>query len=434
MHFKRLDEYFKQASVDQPTKIAMQMPTQQKYRITGFYKETQFQETHIGKIPKEWMVDRFNNLFSYVKGKKPKSLFENPCEGCLPYLTTDYLRSGNLSQFAKVEKGTIAVKENDVLLLWDGSNAGEFFQGKIGILASTMVKIEPKVENLLNVFAYYYMKYKFEPILKSSTKGTGIPHVDSTVLDSLIFPIPPLEEQWGIAEVLSSVDQAIEATERLVKKLEEIKRGLMRELLTKGIGHKEYQNTEIGKIPKEWQVVKLGTLFSFKNGERPRVVKENGPIPIYGAGFIQGYTDDYMIDKNNVIIVARVGKGSAGKVYIASGKMWISDNAIYAVPKTNSAYPIFYYYLLQFLRLDKVAVRSAAGGYSLITQSSLSNLHVPFPPYEEQKEIGDILLSIDNWINVEEKRKSALESLKRGLMELLLTGRVRVRVEKVPSG
>jgi type I restriction enzyme S subunit len=433
---KTLDEYLKQATAHTTTK---QPATKSKYRITGFYKETEFQETPIGKIPKQWKIVTLERIAEIVNGYTFPLELQGKKAGKYPFIKVgdmnnsykyvtraeNYVDDDDLRKLrARVfPKGTIifpkigmAMKLNKFRIL-----------GCDALFDNNVAGLIPK--NVNNEFLYYYLSGKVNLI--SLAGVTTVPSITKTRLRKLLIPLPPLEEQWGVAEVLSALDRAIEATERLIGRLERLKCGLMQELLTKGIGHKEFKDTPIGKIPKQWQVVRLGTLFTFKNGKRPSVVRERGQIPIYGAGFIQGYTDDFMVDEDNVIIIARVGKGSAGKVYIASGKMWISDNAIYATPKNNLAYPVFYYYLLQFLHLDKIAVRSAAGGYSLITQSSLNNLYVPLPPYEEQKYIASTLSSIDEWIKLEKKRKEKFERLKHGLMELLLTGRVRVRVARV---
>ena len=439
MPYMTLDEYLKQTIRTTTERSA----TKQKYRITGFHKETQFQETPIGKIPKEWQIVKLYEISDKIKaGGTPRVSKKEYWNGSIPFVKIEdltafgkYLYSTKtfITELGLEKSNAWIVPEESLLLAMYGS-MGEVAINKIKVATNqAILGIIPRRGVTHVEYLYYWFLY-FKPKWRIYAKWTTQPNLTAEIVKNSYVPLPPLEEQWGIAKVLSSVDEAIEATERLIGRLERLKQGLMKELLTKGIGHREYKQTPIGKIPKEWRIVKLGVLFNFRNGKRPKTVGENGQIPIYGAGFIQGYTDDFMVDEDNVIIIARVGKGSAGKVYIASGKMWISDNAIYATPKSNRVYPVFYYYLLQFLRLDKIAVRSAAGGYSLITQSSLNNLYVPLPPYEEQKQIADTLSSIDNWVKQEKKFKDKLERLKRGLMELLLTGRVRVRVEGVSYG
>ena len=435
MPHRTLDEYLKQTT---PT-TTRQPATKPKYRITGFYKETNFQETLIGKIPKEWQILRLRELFTYVKGKKPKNLIKKEKEDYLPYLTTDYLRTGIPSNFAMHDRDTIIVDDNDILLLWDGSNAGEFFLGKKGILASTMVKLVSKINEINTLFYFYYLKL-VENHLKSLTKGTGIPHVEKSVFENLHLIKPPLEEQWGIVEVLSSVDEAIEVAGKLIGRLERLKRGLMQELLTKGIGRKEYKQTPIGRIPKEWQVVKLSRIARIIMGQSPpsSTYNEKG----IGLPFLQGkaefgrmypkpvmYTSKpiKIAEKGDLLISVRA---PVGDVNIAPFKLCIGRGLASIRFNRDRASTLFYFYYFQLAK-PRLEAMGKGSTFKAITKKDLENLLVPLPPLDEQDRIASTLKAIDDWISAEEKRKEKLERLKRGLMELLLTGRVRVRVERL---
>ena len=449
MPVKTLDEYLKQTT---PI-TTKQQATKPKYRIAGFYKETQFRETPIGRIPKEWQVLRLRELFTYIKGKKPKNLIKEEKEGYLPYLTTDYLRTGVPSNYAKHEKDTTIVDDNDILLLWDGSNAGEFFLGKKGILASTMVKLVPKINEISTLFYFYYLKL-VENRLKSLTKGTGIPHVEKSVFENLQLIKPPLEEQWGIAEVLSSVDRAIEATERLIGRLERLKRALMQELLTRGIGHREYKQTPIGKIPKEWKIVKIENIAKvvktgpfgsqLRKSELTRkgikvytqenVLKRDfsiGNLYISEKKFNQ--LKNFEVKPNDVLLTIRgtVGKAAVVPYHVERGIIH-TNLAIIRVDDTK----ILPRYLELVINEADIVARQVKASHSSTTLPALyagtiKRLKIPLPSLEEQKKIVDIISSVNKWIELERKRKEKLERLKRGLMELLLTGRVRVRVERL---
>lgn len=188
-------------------------------------------QTPIGRIPEEWELVRLGDAIEFVKGRKPEEMNEKFQEGYIPYLSTEYLRNNEIPKFAKPSSGTIIVNEGNLILLWDGSNAGEFFVGKAGVLSSTMVKIQPKKENVYQRFLFYLLKTK-ENYLRGLTRGTGIPHVDKNVLESLQIPLPPLPEQQKIAEILGTVDKKLELERKRKEKLERIKKGLMNDLLT----------------------------------------------------------------------------------------------------------------------------------------------------------------------------------------------------------
>jgi len=381
----------------------------------------EFKDTEIGEIPKEWEAIRFGDIVNLVKGRRPKEFVNERIKDSLPYLSAENLRNNNAVQFVKVSDDIILVDDGDLILIWDGSNAGEFFLGKRGVLSSTMVKILLKKKLYDSKFLFYLLKTK-ENYLKDQTKGTGIPHVDEAILRSLVIPLPPSEEQQKIAEILSTVDEAIQKTDEVIAKTGRLKKGLMQELLTRGIGHKEFKDTEIGRKPKEWEVKKLGEFLHLKNGKRPNIVA-NGKFPVYGANGIMGYTDAYMVD-DDVVIIGRVG--AAGEVHLARGKIWVSDNAIYDINKNKTKiYLEFIYYVLKYANLSRFASQTT---HPIITQTLLENFKVTVPPLEEQQKIASILSTVDEKLETSKLEKVKLERVKQWFMEELLTGRVRVRV------
>jgi len=146
----------------------------------------QTKQTQIGKIPEEWEIISFGKIGEYKKGKKPKEMIEKFKESYLPYLSTDYLRINGKTKFAKISENIILVDDGEIIILWDGSNAGEIFIGKKGILSSTMVKIQLKKENINQRFLFYLLKTK-QKYLGGKTRGTGVPHVDKNILENQSF-------------------------------------------------------------------------------------------------------------------------------------------------------------------------------------------------------------------------------------------------------
>jgi len=264
-------------------------------------------------------------------------------------------------------------------------------------------------------------------------KSVAIRHVGQSAVHSkyllnLKIPLPPIPEQKRIAEVLTTVDTAIQKEDEAIAKTERLKKGLMRKLLTEGIGHTEFKEVKgIGKIPKEWDVVKLGEALTLSNGQRPRFSK-TGDIPVYGANGIMGFTDSFTVNNDYTIIIGRVG--ASGEVHLAEGKLWISDNAIYSETyNEDKIFPTFLHYLLIHRNLKQFASKTT---HPIITQSFLKSFKIPLPPhsddYSEQKRIAEILSTIDTKLDLERKHKHKLERIKKGLMNDLLTGKKRVRI------
>jgi type I restriction enzyme S subunit len=236
-----------------------------------------------------------------TKGKPPAEIpyYGDDAE---PYLSPEYLRGNGLAEPAKPAANAVRVKGGDTILLWDGSNAGEVFRARDGLLASTMTRIGHGEEFEPEYFCYAAKRW--EAYLKGQTSGSGIPHVDKEVLGKLeILKLPP-DEQKLVAHILSQLDRAIEQTEALIAKQQRIKTGLMQDLLTKGIDEHgnirseathAFKDSPLGRIPAEWTPSCLGDVYS--DSPRNGIYK---PAAQIGEGVIlvgqTSFTEERLID------------------------------------------------------------------------------------------------------------------------------------------
>jgi len=433
MTYKKLFDFLKPREI-QVTSTQTQPQYQQKqeeprYKIMGFYKETQFQETLIGRIPKEWRIAKLGELFRFRNGKRPLAIKE---EGSVPVYGANGIMG--YTDTALIEKDYIIV-----IGRVGASGKVHLAQGRVWV-SDNAIYSEHYVKDEINpIFAYYMLT--FLNLEKYASKTTH-PLITQSFVKEISIPLPPLEEQWGIAEVLSSVDKAIEATERLIQKLEHVKKALMQELLTKGIGYKEFQETPIGKIPKEWKLTKLSNIAKIIMGQSPpsSTYNEEG----IGIPFLQGkaefgriyvkprlYTSKpiKIAEKGDLLISVRA---PVGDVNIAPYKLCIGRGLASIRFNPTNANTFYYFYYFQHIKPMLEALGKGTT-FKAITKKELEDLQVPLPPLEEQVLIANILKSIDDWIELEMRRKERLERLKRSLMDLLLSGVVRVRVAKLGS-
>jgi len=257
---------------------------------------------------------------------------------------------------------------------------------------------------------------------------TGVPGLNRKQAHSVILPIPPFSEQKKIANILTTVDDAIEKTDQIIGKTKELKKGLMQRLLTRGIGHEKFKKTEIGEIPEVWTTIKLNDAVKLSTGKpRPKdFIPEYGRdsiYPIYGGNGILGYSSKFNFE-NKTIILGRVGE-YCGVVHRNDGKCWISDNALYIKELKYSFFDLQFLALsLEYKNLNKYKSQS---GQPLISQRVLYNLQLALPPIDEQKKISAII-SDTNMLENEQSHKAELEQIKKGLMQVLLTGKLRVAV------
>ncbi len=301
-------------------------------------------------------------------------------------------------------------------------------------------------ERVLPEWIYYnVITERFIRRIESKMRGATYPAVTDKDVYFEKIPLPPLPEQKRIAEVLRTVDEAIEKVDQEMEHTERLKRGLMQHLLTRGIGHTRFKDSPLGKIPETWEVVRLKelTLKMFGGGTPSTNKKEywDGDIPWITSAHIDGmyiqdgqryisqegveHSSTSIVPAGNIIVATRVG---IGKVAIAKIDVAISQDLTGMIVNRDRAIPEFLYWLLSFnhFGLKRFAQGSTIKG---VLRSTIANMHLPLPPLPEQRKIAEILMTVDRKLELLRREKEHLQRLKRGLMDDLLTGRRRLRVE-----
>jgi type I restriction enzyme S subunit len=413
-----------------------------------FYKETNFKDTEIGRIPKEWEVVKLGDgKIAEIRGNRTINNIQK-----VAFIPMELVPDHEI--FAKYEirdlkdiSSSTYCEAGDLLL---AKITPSLENGKQGIVpedipngfALATTEVYPIVCKGINrLFLFYVLKFpKFRKILEFSMRGTtGRQRVPKDAVEKLKIPLPPDQEQQKIAEILSAVDEAIQKTNEIIAKTERLKKGLMQELLTKGIGHKEFKDTEIGRIPEDWEVVKLGNkeLATIIMGQSP-------PSSTYnregrGLPFLQGkmeFGDVYpspvlycsqpikIAEPDDILISVRA---PVGDVNIAPYRLCIGRGLAAIRFNLNRANHWFYFYYFQKIKnfLENLGKGST---FKAITKEDLESLKVPYPLLSEQQKIAEILSTVDKKLEIERKEKARLEKIKQGLMDLLLTGKVRVKV------
>jgi type I restriction enzyme S subunit len=312
-------------------------------------------------------------------------------------------------------------------------------------------KIEPWY--LLWLLKFYRERGVFKSIAKKAVNQASI---NQTELGKLKIPLPPLPEQKKIAEILRTVDEAIEKTDEAIERTERLKKGLMQRLLTKGIKHERFKKTELGEIPEEWEVLTVGELIKEKiilriqdgnHGELHPKTHEfsNSGIPFITANCIKNNKLDLSeckflpdeVVRRLIKGFAKPGdvllthKGSIGLTAIIPENMnlvVLSPQVTYYRVNEKRLRSEFLYYVFQtdyfkrqILPLSKQSTRD------YISLERQKKLKIPLPPFSEQKQISEILSTVDRKLELLRKRREKLERVKRGLMKDLLTGRRRVK-------
>lgn len=274
--------------------------------------------------------------------------------------------------------------------------------------------------------------------LLSLASGTGVPTLNRNDVHVSKIVIPPLPEQKKIAAILSSVDEAIAATQAVIEQTRKVKQGLLQDLLTRGIGHTRFKQTEIGEIPEEWEVKTIGAVATFQGGSQP-------PRESFIFEYKEGYVRliqirDYKTDKYKTYIPKDATKKFCSEENIMIGRYGppifqilrglegaYNVALIKAIPKSCIMNEFLYYVLKQrdlFYLMDRLSQRSS--GQTGVDMDALRSFPVALPLKEEQKAIVDVLAGLDSYSDAVSEKHSSLLQIKRGLMQDLLSGSVRV--------
>ena len=263
---------------------------------------------------------RLKYLVEYQKGKVPKTFSD---DALYPYLSMEYLRDkkGN-TQYVEDNGKYLLVEENEVLVLWDGANAGEVMLSKKGYISSTMAIIKPDKKIFHKEFFYYFLKEK-EQFFKDMANGTTIPHLDQDAFFSKHYHILSYNLQIKIANYLDKkckkIKTFITKKQTFIKLLKEQRQSVINNAVTKGLDKNvKLKSTGIdwlGDIPEHWEVRRLKSLYSFDKGSGLSKLditdKGNNKCLLYGELFtrLKGYN---IVDDNFQKTNIEQGKKSQG--------------------------------------------------------------------------------------------------------------------------
>ena len=301
-----------------------------------------------------------------------------------------------------------------------------------------------------NTFLYQsliHAKVKFEALGQGSTFEA----INGNELKEFSLVCPPLPEQKKIASILTSVDEVIENTQKQINKLQDLKKATMNELLTKGIGHTEFKDSELGRIPKSWEVKKLGVFAKVKGGKRlpkgeqfSETMTEYPYIRVsdfenqginktrlkYVSGRVRESIKGYVISSKDLYISIAGSIGIVGTIPDELSGSLLTENAAKIVLESNVITRDFLKCNLssEIAQSQFRQEKGTGGGVPKLALFRIEETVVALPKIDEQLQISSTIASLDKAISDMDSKLSQTQSLKKSLMQDLLTGKVRVTV------
>ena len=415
------------------------------------------------RIPKGWKKLRLKDVSIQTKGLTYKSGDYADKSSGLPFLTLKSISKsggyspeglkfymGDFKEHHILRVGDLLFANTDLTREGDVVGSPLYFEG-FGFTNKTLYSMDlsrlvVNSDKADGKFLYYLMMTpRIKRFMVNSSAGSTVLHLDTKRVQDLSVTLPPLPEQKKIASILTSVDEVIDSTQKQIDKLQNLKKATMNELLAKGIAHTEFKDSELGEIPKNWGVKKLEEVGQIIGGGTPASENEN-----YWGGEIQWATpreitklNGRYIEKTERTLTKKGLEESSAKLHpkgtvLLTSRASIGFPAINTVPMaTNQGFQSlrpnerldteFGYQILLHSR-QKLERLSAGSTFLEISSKEVKKFKLSIPPLPEQKKIASILTSMDK--NIEDKQRKLHQNqfLKKSLMQDLLTGKVRVKV------
>ena len=402
-----------------------------------------YKDSPLGIIPMEWEVKRLGEIGTFYGGGTPSKSIDEYWHGDIPWISSaDLIENDiywcNINRFITLEairnSSTQIIPQNSILIV---TRVGV---GKVAVAPCDLCVSQDYIclqnSGMNTIFLAYEIMQRMKNIV-SQIQGTSIKGISINEVKKIQLPLPPLAEQEKIAEILSTWDKAIEKQIQLIQKLELRKKGLMQQLLT---GKKRLPG-----FTGEWEKVKINQCF-FLISE----TNDGGsylPMTISAkSGFVsQKKKFDRVIAGNSIDKYILLRKGDFA--YNKGNSNLYEMGCIYQLKEESALVPFVYicfrakefvcgdFYQQYFLnhgldrQLKRIITSGARGdGLLNVDKTDFFNLEIIYPTLQEQIAIANILSSCDKEIRLEQNKLVSMKEQKKGLMQVLLTGKRRVKL------
>jgi len=362
-------------------------------------------------------------------------------------LPSDSREDGNIPVYGsngQVDTHTEATVDRPGIVLGRKGSIGEIeFSNKPFWPIDTTYYITKKETSQNLRFLYYLLQNIQLERLNAASAIPGLNRNDTYRLNAIV---PPLPEQRKIATVLYTVDQAIEKIGEIIEQTKTVEEGLMQDLFRKGIGeHKTKELRRIGQVPEYWDVVKLGDVcekITDGTHKSPPTIEEG--YPYITSQNVRNWGFDlsdlkYISGEDHNRITSRCNPGEGDVLYVKDGantgnvnvntldfEFSLLSSVALIKPNRNRVKPWFLKYLLSWPKFRDLVLSQMSGtGIRRLTISKLEKTDVLLPPMEEQEQIIDVLNEYYTYRQNQKENKVHFQRLKRGLMQDLLSGKVR---------
>jgi type I restriction enzyme, S subunit len=399
-----------------------------------------YKQTEVGVIPEEWDVHYIGDAMTLVNGRafKPEDWKQHG---------TPIIRIQNLNNAEAVfnychtpieEKHRIS--KGDVVFAWSGTTGTSFgariWNGHTGVLNQHIFRVIANPQKLTPIYSFLILQRVQEDIEKQAHgfKASFV-HVKKSDLVKVSLPIPPVPEQRAIAEALTDVDALLSGLERLITKKRDLKQATMQQLLTGQTrlpgfhGDRCLKNLgKVADIDPENLSSETASEFQFNYISLEDV--ERGRLQAHSEQVFQAAPSRARrILRDEDVLVSTVRPNRLSHLlFHGDNRPWVCSTGFSVVRCRSGITHSAYVFFQMFGRCVNRQIEALLTGsnYPAINSGDVWNLEIPFPEYEEQAAIAEVLLDMDAEIGALEQRREKTRALKQAMMQELLTGRTRL--------
>ena len=425
-------------------------------------------QRYLAELPNSWSICDLRALGSIVGGSTPSRAISRFWNGNIPWVTPGEMTALVGTKFLNDtrERITRAGYESCGTRLLPPGSLLITTRATLGLVALAGCEVSTNQGFKSVVFCrdnypdfYFHLFHRLKPEMERLASGTTFLEISAGDFGRITIPVPPPSEQRAIAAVLDSLDDAIQKTEQIIAKLQQVKQGLLHDLLTRGIDDngelrdperhpEQFQDSPLGRIPRGWEVLPIGSVGEVRLGKqktpdarpspwtRPylrvvnifddrldlRDVNEMNFSPSEFNRYALRY-GDVLLTEGDLASAHNVGRTAVFRDEIPH---CCFQNSLLRFRVGEDDLPDFFHYAFSHLRVcGRFARATMSTTVFHLSAGRLSPLPIMRPPLEEQRLIAERLLLVDKHLHVERSSQDKQLALVRALSDDLLTGRVR---------
>ncbi|MDD3004487.1 restriction endonuclease subunit S [Flavobacterium sp.] len=400
--------------------------------------KTNYKNSPLGLIPEDWEVKKIGKITKTTAGGTPSTHKLEYWNGDIKWMSSGDLNlkkiydvEGRITAIGLKNSSTKIIPSKCILigLAGQGKTRGTVAMNMVELCTNQSVAAILPSKEFYEDYLFHNLDYRYYELRQLSTGDGGRGGLNLNIINSIPVPIPPLPEQTAIANCLSTWDKAIAAQTQLIAQKELSKKALMQQLLS---GKKRLKG-----FSDKWHLKSLEEIATFRNGKaHENGIDEDGAYKVVNSKFVSTNGTVFKSSNNNLcplfvneiaMVMSDIpnGKALAKCFYVDENNKYTLNQRICSIIANKVTNSKFLFYVLNrnvhYLSFDNGV------GQTNLKKEEVLECPLLMPDFEEQTAIANVLQCADDELQLLKKKLEQLKEQKKGLMQVLLTGKKRLR-------